>query len=186
MMMMMMMLLSSQGCALTPMPPISISIRFTYVLQDWQQCSWPQQPPGASDLISPSYIPLTGSWNQWGASRRFMTSLVSRLTHTWDIISFDKWTLSLWQRRFYRRPHAPDTFTLCRFSLDDFRTCGCCHGVICDGRTHLCQYYIDSVDLWVFTSVLSSADDVYTGRWEYSMYIPSWLISLPYITVILS
>ncbi|XP_056611147.1 rab3 GTPase-activating protein catalytic subunit isoform X2 [Triplophysa dalaica] len=40
------------GCALTPMPPISISIRFTYVLQDWQQCSWPQQPPDFDALLA--------------------------------------------------------------------------------------------------------------------------------------
>nr|XP_015213851.1 PREDICTED: rab3 GTPase-activating protein catalytic subunit isoform X3 [Lepisosteus oculatus] len=36
---------SKIGCPLTPMPPISIAIRFTYILQDWQQYSWPQQPP---------------------------------------------------------------------------------------------------------------------------------------------
>ncbi|XP_057200191.1 rab3 GTPase-activating protein catalytic subunit-like isoform X1 [Triplophysa rosa] len=40
------------GCALTPMPPISIAIRFTYVLQDWQQCSWPQQPPDFDALLA--------------------------------------------------------------------------------------------------------------------------------------
>lgn len=33
------------GCTLSPLPPVNISIRFTYILQDWQQCSWPQQPP---------------------------------------------------------------------------------------------------------------------------------------------
>uniref|UniRef100_A0A673AQQ4 Rab3 GTPase-activating protein catalytic subunit n=1 Tax=Sphaeramia orbicularis TaxID=375764 RepID=A0A673AQQ4_9TELE len=33
------------GCTLSPLPPINIAIRFTYVLQDWQQYSWPQQPP---------------------------------------------------------------------------------------------------------------------------------------------
>ncbi|KAG7253213.1 hypothetical protein CRUP_028420, partial [Coryphaenoides rupestris] len=36
---------SKIGCPLTPLPPITIAIRFTYVLQDWQQYSWPQQPP---------------------------------------------------------------------------------------------------------------------------------------------
>ncbi|XP_065108539.1 rab3 GTPase-activating protein catalytic subunit isoform X1 [Paramisgurnus dabryanus] len=40
------------GCTLTPMPPISIAIRFTYVLQDWQQCSWPQQPPDFDALLA--------------------------------------------------------------------------------------------------------------------------------------
>ncbi|KAF7646737.1 hypothetical protein LDENG_00183390 [Lucifuga dentata] len=37
---------SKIGCILTPLPPINITIRFTYILQDWQQYSWPQQPPG--------------------------------------------------------------------------------------------------------------------------------------------
>ncbi|RXM33970.1 Rab3 GTPase-activating protein catalytic subunit [Acipenser ruthenus] len=36
---------SKIGCPLTPIPPINIAIRFTYILQDWQQYSWPQQPP---------------------------------------------------------------------------------------------------------------------------------------------
>uniref|UniRef100_A0AAY4B730 Rab3 GTPase-activating protein catalytic subunit n=1 Tax=Denticeps clupeoides TaxID=299321 RepID=A0AAY4B730_9TELE len=43
---------SLQGCGLTPLPPVSIAIRFTYVLQDWQQCSWPQQPPDFDALLS--------------------------------------------------------------------------------------------------------------------------------------
>uniref|UniRef100_A0A672P4L8 Rab3 GTPase-activating protein catalytic subunit n=1 Tax=Sinocyclocheilus grahami TaxID=75366 RepID=A0A672P4L8_SINGR len=40
------------GCPLTPLPPISISIRFTFVLQDGQQCSWPQQPPDFDALLA--------------------------------------------------------------------------------------------------------------------------------------
>uniref|UniRef100_A0A667YXJ7 Rab3 GTPase-activating protein catalytic subunit n=1 Tax=Myripristis murdjan TaxID=586833 RepID=A0A667YXJ7_9TELE len=40
-----------QGCSLTPLPPINIAIRFTYVLQDWQQYSWPQQPPDFDALL---------------------------------------------------------------------------------------------------------------------------------------
>ncbi|XP_064182780.1 rab3 GTPase-activating protein catalytic subunit [Anguilla rostrata] len=43
---------SKIGCPLTPLPPISIAIRFTYVLQDWQQCSWPQQPPDFDALLA--------------------------------------------------------------------------------------------------------------------------------------
>ncbi|XP_072301479.1 rab3 GTPase-activating protein catalytic subunit [Eucyclogobius newberryi] len=39
------------GCTLSPPPPINISIRFTYILQDWQQCSWPQQPPDFDGLF---------------------------------------------------------------------------------------------------------------------------------------
>uniref|UniRef100_A0A9L0TF04 Rab3 GTPase-activating protein catalytic subunit n=1 Tax=Equus caballus TaxID=9796 RepID=A0A9L0TF04_HORSE len=39
------------GCPLTPLPPVSIAIRFTYVLQDWQQYFWPQQPPDIDALV---------------------------------------------------------------------------------------------------------------------------------------
>ncbi|XP_078084240.1 rab3 GTPase-activating protein catalytic subunit isoform X7 [Mustelus asterias] len=42
---------SKIGCPLTPLPPISVAIRFTYVLQDWQQYSWPQQPPDFDALV---------------------------------------------------------------------------------------------------------------------------------------
>ncbi|XP_063144774.1 rab3 GTPase-activating protein catalytic subunit isoform X1 [Candoia aspera] len=42
---------SKIGCPLTPLPPINISIRLTYVLQDWQQYFWPQQPPDIDALV---------------------------------------------------------------------------------------------------------------------------------------
>ncbi|KAJ3592039.1 hypothetical protein NHX12_007169 [Muraenolepis orangiensis] len=42
---------SKIACPLTPLPPITIAIRFTYVLQDWQQYSWPQQPPDFDALL---------------------------------------------------------------------------------------------------------------------------------------
>ncbi|KAM7104173.1 rab3 GTPase-activating protein catalytic subunit isoform 2-T2 [Molossus nigricans] len=42
---------SKIGCPLTPLPPVSIAIRFTYILQDWQQYFWPQQPPDIDALV---------------------------------------------------------------------------------------------------------------------------------------
>ncbi|XP_020495580.2 rab3 GTPase-activating protein catalytic subunit isoform X1 [Labrus bergylta] len=42
---------SKIGCNLSPPPPINIAIRFTYILQDWQQHSWPQQPPDFDTLL---------------------------------------------------------------------------------------------------------------------------------------
>ncbi|XP_044293944.1 rab3 GTPase-activating protein catalytic subunit isoform X2 [Varanus komodoensis] len=42
---------SKIGCPLTPLPPINISVRLTYVLQDWQQYFWPQQPPDIDALV---------------------------------------------------------------------------------------------------------------------------------------
>uniref|UniRef100_A0A8D0C6M4 Rab3 GTPase-activating protein catalytic subunit n=1 Tax=Salvator merianae TaxID=96440 RepID=A0A8D0C6M4_SALMN len=42
---------SKIACPLTPLPPINISIRLTYILQDSQQCFWPQQPPDIDALV---------------------------------------------------------------------------------------------------------------------------------------
>ncbi|XP_030256625.1 rab3 GTPase-activating protein catalytic subunit isoform X2 [Sparus aurata] len=42
---------SKIGCSLSPLPPVIIAIRFTYILQDWQQHSWPQQPPDFDTLL---------------------------------------------------------------------------------------------------------------------------------------
>ncbi|XP_070847256.1 rab3 GTPase-activating protein catalytic subunit isoform X1 [Chaetodon trifascialis] len=42
---------SKIGCILSPVPPVNIAIRFTYILQDWQQYSWPQQPPDFDTLL---------------------------------------------------------------------------------------------------------------------------------------
>ncbi|XP_069012373.1 rab3 GTPase-activating protein catalytic subunit isoform X3 [Embiotoca jacksoni] len=42
---------SKIGCTLFPLPPVNIAIRFTYILQDWQQHSWPQQPPDFDTLL---------------------------------------------------------------------------------------------------------------------------------------
>ncbi|KAI6065355.1 Rab3 GTPase-activating protein catalytic subunit isoform X1 [Aix galericulata] len=42
---------SKIGCPLMPLPPVSMAIRLTYVLQDWQQYFWPQQPPDIDALV---------------------------------------------------------------------------------------------------------------------------------------
>ncbi|XP_061548192.1 rab3 GTPase-activating protein catalytic subunit isoform X2 [Phycodurus eques] len=42
---------SKTGCTIYPLPPINIAIRFTYILQDWQQYSWPLQPPDFDSLL---------------------------------------------------------------------------------------------------------------------------------------
>ncbi|XP_006880869.1 PREDICTED: rab3 GTPase-activating protein catalytic subunit [Elephantulus edwardii] len=42
---------SKIGCPLMPLPPVNVAIRFTYVLQDWQQYFWPQQPPDIDALV---------------------------------------------------------------------------------------------------------------------------------------
>nr|XP_061799403.1 rab3 GTPase-activating protein catalytic subunit-like [Nerophis lumbriciformis] len=42
---------SKTGYTVHPSPPINIAIRFTYILQDWQQHSWPLQPPDFDDLL---------------------------------------------------------------------------------------------------------------------------------------
>nr|XP_020464557.1 rab3 GTPase-activating protein catalytic subunit isoform X2 [Monopterus albus] len=42
---------SKIDCTLSHLPPVNIAIRFTYILQDWQQYSWPQQPPDLDSLL---------------------------------------------------------------------------------------------------------------------------------------
>ncbi|XP_077584476.1 rab3 GTPase-activating protein catalytic subunit [Stigmatopora nigra] len=42
---------SKTGYTIHPLPPINIAIRFTYILQDWQQHSWPLQPPDFDNLL---------------------------------------------------------------------------------------------------------------------------------------
>ncbi|XP_037547652.1 rab3 GTPase-activating protein catalytic subunit [Nematolebias whitei] len=42
---------SKIGCNLLPLPPVDIAIRFTYILQDWQQHTWPQQPPDFDTVL---------------------------------------------------------------------------------------------------------------------------------------
>ncbi|XP_051938960.1 rab3 GTPase-activating protein catalytic subunit [Hippocampus zosterae] len=39
------------GYTIYPLPPINVAIRFTYILQDWQQHSWPLQPPDFDNLL---------------------------------------------------------------------------------------------------------------------------------------
>lgn len=38
------------GCAYISMPPVSVSVRFTYILEDWIHCPWPQTPPDFSSF----------------------------------------------------------------------------------------------------------------------------------------
>lgn len=38
------------GCAYISMPPVSVSVRFTYILEDWIHCPWPQMPPDFSSF----------------------------------------------------------------------------------------------------------------------------------------
>ncbi|GFS18446.1 rab3 GTPase-activating protein catalytic subunit [Elysia marginata] len=39
---------SKLGCTYISMPPVSVSVRFTYILSDWIHGSWPQIPPDFS------------------------------------------------------------------------------------------------------------------------------------------
>ncbi|KAL8588274.1 hypothetical protein ACOMHN_008577 [Nucella lapillus] len=38
------------GCEYISMPPVSVSVRFTYILEDWIHCPWPQLPPDFSSF----------------------------------------------------------------------------------------------------------------------------------------
>ncbi|XP_046346291.1 rab3 GTPase-activating protein catalytic subunit-like [Haliotis rufescens] len=42
---------SKLGCVYISMPPVSVSVRFTYILSDWSCTAWPQAPPDLSSLM---------------------------------------------------------------------------------------------------------------------------------------
>ncbi|KAK6194420.1 hypothetical protein SNE40_000056 [Patella caerulea] len=42
---------SKLGCVYISMPPVSVSVRFTYILQEWIHCPWPQSPPDFSSFL---------------------------------------------------------------------------------------------------------------------------------------
>lgn len=44
------------GCTYISMPPVSVSVRFTYILKDWIYCPWPQLPPDFSSFAEGEVI----------------------------------------------------------------------------------------------------------------------------------
>ncbi|XP_059172739.1 rab3 GTPase-activating protein catalytic subunit-like [Physella acuta] len=41
---------SKLGCVYISMPPVSVSVRFTYILKDWFHSDWPQMPPDFTSI----------------------------------------------------------------------------------------------------------------------------------------
>ena len=41
-----------QVCPIFPAPPVTVSIRFTYVLDEWTEYAWPQEPPDVSSCLA--------------------------------------------------------------------------------------------------------------------------------------
>ncbi|PFX20709.1 Rab3 GTPase-activating protein catalytic subunit [Stylophora pistillata] len=39
------------ACPISPMPPVTLTVRFTYVLDEWTDYSWPQEPPDLSSCL---------------------------------------------------------------------------------------------------------------------------------------
>lgn len=39
------------ACPIQPMPPVTLTVRFTYVLNEWTDYSWPQEPPDLSSCL---------------------------------------------------------------------------------------------------------------------------------------
>ncbi|XP_074627593.1 rab3 GTPase-activating protein catalytic subunit-like isoform X2 [Acropora palmata] len=39
------------ACPISPMPPVTLTVRFTYVLNEWADYSWPQEPPDPSSCL---------------------------------------------------------------------------------------------------------------------------------------
>ncbi|XP_068610477.1 rab3 GTPase-activating protein catalytic subunit [Brachionichthys hirsutus] len=67
--------------SLSPLPPINIAIRFTYILQDWQQHSWPQQPPDFDTLLGGEVGGVEFGKLPFGACEELISEL--HLAATW-------------------------------------------------------------------------------------------------------
>lgn len=42
---------SFQACPISPVPPVTLTIRFTYILDEWTDYAWPQEPPDPSSCL---------------------------------------------------------------------------------------------------------------------------------------
>ena len=43
--------LLSQTCPISPVPPVTLTVRFTYILDEWTDYAWPQEPPDPSSCL---------------------------------------------------------------------------------------------------------------------------------------
>ncbi|ESP04825.1 hypothetical protein LOTGIDRAFT_211630 [Lottia gigantea] len=78
---------SKLGCVYISMPPVSVSVRFTYILQEWIHCPWPQEPPDFS-TISECDVGCTNFGNlPFGACVDPISEL--NLSCTWPSLSED-------------------------------------------------------------------------------------------------
>lgn len=94
--------LPGQGCNLLPLPPVDIAIRFTYILQDWQQYSWPQQPPGEllnlSESVPGSARPVSIQSSRFcGMSMYGNTSVKNSISHNAPTtVVYNPWLSKRW------------------------------------------------------------------------------------------
>nr|XP_032813023.1 rab3 GTPase-activating protein catalytic subunit isoform X2 [Petromyzon marinus] len=78
---------SKIACPLSHIPPVSVSIRFTYVLQDCQQYSWPQPPPDFDALVGGEVGALELGKLPFGACEDPVSEL--HLAATWPHLTED-------------------------------------------------------------------------------------------------
>ncbi|KAM4626858.1 rab3 GTPase-activating protein catalytic subunit, partial [Discoglossus pictus] len=76
---------SKIGCPLTSVPPVNVAIRFTYILQDWQQYFWPQQPPDIDALVGGEVGGLEFGKLPFGACEDPISEL--HLATTWPFLT---------------------------------------------------------------------------------------------------
>ena len=41
----------SKNCPISPAPPVTITVRFTYTLDEWAEYAWPQEPPDPTSCL---------------------------------------------------------------------------------------------------------------------------------------
>lgn len=76
---------SELGHAINPMPAVAVSVRFTYILQEWIHSSWPQTPPDFS-IMGDEEVGCTGFGTlPFGACEDPVSEL--HLSCTWPCLS---------------------------------------------------------------------------------------------------
>lgn len=78
---------SKLGCVYISMPPVSVAVRFTYVLQDWIHSAWPQLPPDFSSFCDGEVGYGDVGFLPFGACRDPISEL--HLSCTWPCLSED-------------------------------------------------------------------------------------------------
>ncbi|XP_031567041.1 rab3 GTPase-activating protein catalytic subunit-like [Actinia tenebrosa] len=73
------------ACSASPCPPVTVSVRFTYILDEWTDYAWPQEPPDLSSSIECEVGMTDLGTLPFGATQDPISEL--HLSTTWPCLS---------------------------------------------------------------------------------------------------